>query len=129
MRRTGNLRWGRRLFGIVGPLADGRVLPAAVAPTAFWFFVTISLAGFCTDFTMGADWSTCQDIGRRHAGIVAGFMNMVGNFGGGAVASWMFGFVLQKSLDGHAARLGVAVTRSRRPTRPSDCCTVTKSIS
>ena len=81
-----------------------------LCPNAFWFFVAISLAGFFTDLTMGADWATCQDIGRRYAAIVAGFMNMVGNFGGGAVASWMSGFVLQKSLDGHAARLGAAVT-------------------
>ena len=31
---------------------------------------------------MGSSWAVCQDIGRRYAAIVAGFMNMVGNFGG-----------------------------------------------
>ena len=110
LRRTGNLRWSRRLFGVVGLAGSGVCfLLCPAAPTAFWLFVTISLAGFCTDFTMGAGWSTCQDIGRRHAGVVAGFMNMVGNFGG-AVASWMFGFILQQSLDAYAARLRLATT-------------------
>jgi MFS family permease len=107
VRRTGNLRWGRRLFGVVGHALTGVCfLLCMAAPSAFWFFVAISLAGFCTDLSMGAGWSVCQDIGKRHAGIVAGFMNMVGNFGG-AMACWMSGFVLQQSLDAHAARMGI----------------------
>ena len=109
VRRTGNLRWGRRLFGVVGLALTGVCfLLCLVAPSAFWFFVTISLAGFCTDLAMGADWAVCQDIGKRYAGIVAGCMNMVGNFGG-AMACWMFGFVLQRSLDAHAVGLGIDV--------------------
>ena len=85
VRRTGNLRWGRRLFGVVGHSLTGLCFLACLAaPSAFWFFVAISLAGFSTDLAMGAGWAVCQDIGQRHAAVVAGFMNMVGNLGGAA---------------------------------------------
>ena len=64
--------------------------------SAFWFFVVISLAGFFTDLTMGANWAVCQDIGRRYAAIVAGCMNMIGNLGG-TTANW-FDRVLYPTL-------------------------------
>jgi nitrate/nitrite transporter NarK len=109
VRRTGNLRWGRRLFGVVGHSLTGLCFLACLAaPSAFWFFAAISLAGFFTDLAMGADWAVCQDIGRRHAAVVAGFMNMIGNLGG-ALAGWMSGFVLERSLAARAARLAVDV--------------------
>ena len=37
--------------------------------------------GFQT-LTISAAWAVCLDVGRRHAGIVTGFMNTVGNLGG-----------------------------------------------
>ena len=57
---------------------------------------------------MGSSWALCQDVGRGHAAIVAGFMNMVGNFGG-FVATWISGFILNWTLSEHAAALGKAV--------------------
>jgi len=94
IRRTGS-RWGRRLTGVFGHGATCvccLLLP--LAPTAASFFVVVSLAGFATDLTMGASWAACQDVGRRWAGIVAGFMNMIGNLGG-AVNGFVFGHILQ----------------------------------
>ena len=108
IRRTGNRRLGRKLFGAIGhALTAVCFLLCPLAPTAFWFFVIISLAGFFTDLAMGSAWAVCQDIGRRYAAIVAGFMNMVGNLGG-TLASFMTGYILQLTLARHAATLGVA---------------------
>ena len=45
-----------------------------------------------------------EDIGQRHSVIVAGFMNMVGNFGG-TLAVWISGYVLDRALAAHAAGL------------------------
>ena len=107
IRKTGNRRWGRRVFGILGhSLTAICFLLCLVAPTAVWFFLAISLAGFSTDLAMGSAWAVCQDIGQRYAAIVASFMNMIGNLGG-AIAGWSTGWVLQKALDSHAARLGL----------------------
>ena len=109
IRRTGNRKLGRRLFGIIGH--SGCIvcfLLCPFAPTAFWFFLAISLAGFSADITMASSWSLCQDIGRRYAAIIAGCMNMIGNLGGtlGAVVS---GSVLDLGKYLQARELGLAV--------------------
>ncbi len=108
IRRTGDRRMGRKVFGVLGhAMCVVCFLLCPFAPTAFWFFLAISLAGFFADITMGSSWAVCQDVGRRHAAIVAGFMNMVGNFGG-SVAILATGFVLDASLAWHAAKLGIS---------------------
>ncbi len=109
VRRTGDRRWGRRLIGMVGHgLSIVCFLACPFAPTAFTFFLAISLSGFCMDLTMGSSWAVCQDIGRHYAAIVAGFMNMVGNLGG-FVANLVTGYILELALDVHARGLGLPV--------------------
>jgi nitrate/nitrite transporter NarK len=109
--RTGNRKWSRRLFGLVGHgLCSVCYLACLVTPNAFTFFLAISLAAFFNDLTMGPAWATCQDIGKRYAAIVAGCMNTIGNLGG-AVAGWVTGTILDHTLAAHAAKLGVPVER------------------
>ena len=111
VRRTGDRRWGRRLIGLAGHgLSILCFLACPFAPTAFWFFLAISLSGFCMDLTMGASWAACQDIGRRYAAIVAGFMNMIGNLGG-FVANLVTGYILELALAAHARGLGLEVAQ------------------
>jgi MFS family permease len=103
IRRTGNRKWGRRLFGVVGHSLCGLCYLACLwTPSAFSFFLAISLAAFWNDLTMGSAWATCQDIGRRYAAIVAGCMNTIGNLGG-AAAGWATGKILEVSLSNYAA--------------------------
>jgi MFS family permease len=109
IRRTGNRKWGRRLFGVVGHgLCAFCYLACLFAPNAFSFFLAISLAAFFNDLTMGSAWATCQDIGKRYAAIVAGCMNTVGNLGG-AVATKVTGTVLRSQLEAYAHGQGLAV--------------------
>jgi nitrate/nitrite transporter NarK len=110
IRHTGNRKWGRRLFGMVGHgLCSTCCLLAFFFPTdPFLIFLFISMAAFWNDLTMGAAWSTCQDIGKRYSAIVAGFMNTVGNLGGAAVGL-VTGFILQLSLGAHATALHLDV--------------------
>jgi ACS family glucarate transporter-like MFS transporter len=109
IRKTGNRKWGRRLFGIMGhSLCALCYLACLITPDAFTFFLAISLAAFFNDLTMGPAWATCQDIGRRYAAIVAGCMNTIGNLGG-AAAGWVTGTILEANLDAYAADLGVSV--------------------
>ncbi|MBY0522289.1 MAG: MFS transporter [Gemmataceae bacterium] len=109
IRRTGNRKWGRRLFGIVGHSVCAVCYFLAIFTTdSIWlFFVAISLAAFWNDLTMGSAWSVCQDIGRNYAAIVAGAMNTIGNLGG-AMAGWLTGRILNASLAAHAASEGLA---------------------
>lgn len=112
IRRTGNRKWGRRLFGVLGHglcavCYFGALGVLILYPhlgerttTVTWAFVLgVALASFCNDMTMGAAWASCLDIGGRVSGIVAGCMNTVGNLGG-FCANVFTGWVLQHYLSG-----------------------------
>jgi ACS family glucarate transporter-like MFS transporter len=72
-----------------------RIIPAAIGfslaalgligsvymDTAVWAVVFLSLAIFGADMTLAPSWSLCVDIGKEHAGMVSGTMNMAGNIG------------------------------------------------
>jgi nitrate/nitrite transporter NarK len=109
VRRTGDRRWGRRTYGLIG---HGLCVPLFVAcvfaPNWVTFAAAAALIGFCNDLAMGSCWAVAQDIGRRHAAIVAGCMNMVGNFGG-FVGTYLTGFILRQTKAAHAASLGLSV--------------------
>ncbi|MCI0703677.1 MAG: MFS transporter [Planctomycetia bacterium] len=86
VRRTGDRKWGRRLYGVIG-LAGAAgcyclAIFGAVNQNMWIFAIGVAMSGFCNDLTMGASWAVCQDIGRRYSAIVSGFMNMIGNLGG-----------------------------------------------
>jgi MFS transporter, ACS family, glucarate transporter len=109
IRRTGDRKWGRRLFGVIGHSLCALCYFASVyAGSAFTFFLAISFAAFWNDLTMGAAWATCQDIGKRYSAIVAGFMNMIGNLGG-ATTQLVTAYFLHRALTAHAAAEGVGV--------------------
>jgi MFS family permease len=109
IRRTGNRRWGRRLFGLIGHGLSGVCWAACLyTPSLFTFFLAISFAAFWNDLTMGSAWATCQDVGRRYAAIVAACMNTVGNLGG-AAAGKVTGAVLQHYLSAYALAQGRTV--------------------
>lgn len=107
LRRTGNRKWGRRVFGMIG---HGVCVPlylfCLIAPGPVAFALAFALTGFFNDLAMGSAWATCQDIGRRHAAIVAGCMNTVGNLGG-AASSWVIGDLLLRSRSGYLVTHGL----------------------
>ena len=87
VRRTGDRKWGRRVYGMLGyGLAGGFYLGAAactvVAPANLWLLAGFCmLVGFANDLMMAPSWAAAQDIGGRYSAIVSGAMNMVGNLG------------------------------------------------
>jgi ACS family glucarate transporter-like MFS transporter len=95
IKRTGNRKWGRSLFGVVGHgLTACCFLNALFFMRSPWTFVLLlTLAAFWNDITMGAAWASCLDIGKRYSGIVAACMNTVGNIGG-ALAGITTGLIL-----------------------------------
>jgi ACS family glucarate transporter-like MFS transporter len=94
IRRTGNRKWGRRLFGVIGHSTCALCYFLSVFAHNPWLFVlAIAMASFCNDLTMGSAWASCLDIGKKYSGIVAGCMNTVGNLGG-AAAGFLTGWIL-----------------------------------
>jgi MFS family permease len=95
IRRTGNRRWGRSLFGALGHSVCALCYFASLGASSPWLFVlAIALAAFWNDLTMGAAWASCIDIGQHYSGIVSGCMNTIGNLGG-AAAGITTGLVLE----------------------------------
>jgi len=58
---------------------------------------------------LGSTWATCQDIGRRYAGVTAACMNTVGTLGA-AVAGWLTGTIVERSV----ASAGAAASEAQR---------------
>jgi MFS family permease len=94
IRRTGNRKWGRRLFGAIGHGMCAICYFLSLTANSPWMFVLfVAFAAFWNDITMGSAWASCIDIGGKYAGIVSGCMNTIGNLGG-AVAGFTTGWVL-----------------------------------
>jgi MFS family permease len=94
IRRTGDRKWGRRLFGALGHGVCALCYFLSLTASSPWLFVlAIALAAFWNDLTMGSAWASCIDIGGRYSGIVSGCMNTIGNLGG-AAAGIATGWVL-----------------------------------
>jgi ACS family glucarate transporter-like MFS transporter len=112
IRRTGNRKWGRRLFGVVGHSLCALCYFVSVFAANPWVFVlAVAFAAFWNDITMGSAWASCIDIGRKYSGIVAGCMNTVGNLGGfaaGFITGWILDSAKQASGD-PTSRLGLTI--------------------
>jgi predicted MFS family arabinose efflux permease len=103
LRKLGSRRWARRIPPLVGHGACGVCyLVAVFAGSAWTAALAISLAAFANDLMMGAAWASCQDIGRRHTAVTAGWMNTCGNLGG-AFSGWAIGTILEQAPAGRAA--------------------------
>jgi ACS family glucarate transporter-like MFS transporter len=92
--RRGSPIASRRLTAILGFSCGAMGLLASlfvdgVYAKVFWLAVAI----FGSDMTLPASWAFCTDIGRAHAGAVAGTMNMAGNIGS-FVTSLAFPYLL-----------------------------------
>ena len=81
VRRFG-LRCGRAgVAGLGNLFAGGAMISATLVPNPVAAICLISLAVTATMFTLGATWSTCQDIGGQHVGVVSAAMNTAGQLG------------------------------------------------
>ena len=105
IRRTGDRKWGRRLFGMIGYAGAGTCYLIAAAvywyfPSSLWpFAIMLMLMGFFNDLIMAPAWATCQDIGQRYSATVAGTMNMFGNLVGAVSGIFFYGMVMTSDLD------------------------------
>jgi MFS family permease len=82
VRRFG-LRWGRSIVGMfsfTGAAAFMLVGTGIADPVTSALFIAV--AGAFSNFTLGAAWGACVDIGGRQAGVVSAVMNTAGQVGG-----------------------------------------------
>jgi MFS family permease len=110
IRRTGDKKWGRRVYGMVGHGLAGLCLFAVLfIPYGYahaWLFaLVIAFSGFFNDLTMASAWAACQDVGGRYSAIVSGTMNMIGNLGG-ALTTFATAWINTQFIAAYAATHG-----------------------
>ncbi|MBN9517352.1 MFS transporter [bacterium] len=99
IRRTGDRKWGRRLFGMIGYAGAGLCYLAAAGvkvsqpDNLFLFAACLIMMGFMNDLIMAPAWAVCQDIGRDYAATVSGAMNMFGNLVGAVSGIFVTGMI------------------------------------
>ena len=82
-KRTGNLRYARRVVGASGfLLAAAAMLPATFTTNPRSCVALSCLAAFALELTVGVSWAIPLDIGGDCAGSVAALMNTCGSVGG-----------------------------------------------
>ena len=76
VRRTGSMRWGRRLVGMGGfVLAAVGFAGAAMVGDPLAAILWMAFAQGAQDLTLPVAWATCVDVGGRFGGTATGFMN------------------------------------------------------
>ena len=82
VKKTGNLK-NRRYIGFAGFFLGALCMLGSVrVADPLGAVLTISMASFCGDMTMGSCWAVCLDVGHEFAGTVTGCMNTWGNLAG-----------------------------------------------
>ena len=121
-------RWqaSRQVPAVIGFLTAAVGLLGSLAADDMFLKVSLlSIAVFGADMTLPPSWAFCIDIGRSHAGVVSGTMNMAGNLGS-FVTSLAFPYLLAWTgssspffVVGATLNIGAALVWSRaRPDRP-----------
>jgi nitrate/nitrite transporter NarK len=83
LARRISLRAARRAFGVGGyALAALAIFLATQLNSGFAAGLLIAIGGAFSMLTLAPAWATAVDVGGRHAGVTAGVMNTVGQFGG-----------------------------------------------
>ena len=101
IKRTGDLKWGRRIYGMLGYSLAGlcyllAIAGKVIAPDNLWAYaIPLMLMGFCNDLIMAPAWAVCQDVGREYAATVSGTMNMFGNLVGAVTGIFVTGMILK----------------------------------
>lgn len=77
LKRLKNRRLGRRVVGVAGlTLAALMIAISPWVQNVWWLALLYGLTFLGNDLSMGPAWAAASDIGQRHAGTVAGVMNM-----------------------------------------------------
>lgn len=93
IRRTGSLKWGRRIVGVGGyGLAAVGFGMAAQARDPISAVFWLSFAQGVQDLALPVAWATCVDVGGRLGGTATGFMNTASSMSAmvsPVIAAWL----------------------------------------
>jgi len=83
LARTSGLRHARVTLGSISFGSSAvLILASTIVAPPVGKAMLLALALASADFALSACWAVCLDVGTTHAGVISGFMNTSGNFGG-----------------------------------------------
>lgn len=95
--RTGNRKKARRDLVVAGFLCSlAAMLPILVVRSAIPAAICLSLAFFCSEFTIGPMWAIPMDIAPEYSGSASGVMN-IGSPLAAILSPLIFGYVIDKT--------------------------------
>jgi sugar phosphate permease len=97
-RKTGKLKFARRVVAAPAMLASGACLiPAAMAHSAWTAILCLTASLFFLELVVSPAWAVPMDVGGAYSGTVSGVMNMAGSLAA-SVSPIVFGVLLQRGL-------------------------------
>jgi sugar phosphate permease len=97
-RRTGRLRFARRIVATPALLFSGLfLLPAAMTRSPWTAVICLAASFFSLELVVGPVWAVPMDVGGEFSGTVAAVMNTAGALGA-SISPVVFGFFAQKGF-------------------------------
>jgi sugar phosphate permease len=97
-RKTGRLKFGRRVVAAPAMLASGACLiPAAMAHSAWTAILCLTASLFFLELVISPAWAVPMDVGGEYSGTVSGVMNMAGSLAA-SISPIVFGVLVQRGM-------------------------------
>ena len=95
-RKTGKLKFARRVVAAPAMLASGACLiPAAMAHSAWTAILCLTASLFFLELVISPAWAVPMDVGGEYSGTVSGVMNMAGSLAA-SISPIVFGVLVQR---------------------------------
>jgi sugar phosphate permease len=97
-KKTGNLKFARRIVAAPAMLASGACLiPAAMAHSAWTAILCLTASLFFLELVISPAWAVPMDVGGEYSGTVSGVMNMAGSLAA-SISPIIFGALVQRGF-------------------------------
>ncbi len=97
-RKTGKLRFARRIVAAPAMLVSGAFLiPAAMAHSVWGAILCLTASLFFLELVISPAWAVPMDVGGEYSGTVSGVMNMAGSLAA-SLSPIIFGFLVQRGF-------------------------------
>jgi len=97
-RKTGKLKFARRIVAAPAMLASGVCLiPAAMAHSAWIAILCLTASLFFLELVISPAWAVPMDVGGEYSGTVSGVMNMAGSLAA-SLSPIIFGALVQRGF-------------------------------
>jgi sugar phosphate permease len=97
-RKTGKLKFARRVVAAPAMLASGVCLiPAATAHSAWTAILCLTASLFFLELVISPAWAVPMDVGGEYSGTVSGIMNMAGSLAA-SLSPIIFGALVQRGF-------------------------------